>query len=205
MVGGARSSFSDDEFRSDLRNALKKYLKVPSEDEPFLELASCRRFPISAAILASATLTRGLTQRLDELDEQRGTQGNRLFYMSTPPSFFGPIVKNLGESGLAKPKFPGKSWTRVVIEKPFGHDLDSARELNRLVMSVFHEDQVYRIDHYLGKETVQNLLVFRFANGVFEPVWNRRYIDHVQIAVAEDLAPEGSRAVTTRRPVWCVT
>jgi glucose-6-phosphate 1-dehydrogenase len=190
VVGGARSCFSEDEFRGQMRDALKKYLKVPAEDEPFLDSFLqgvsyiCGNFGEPAAYAQ-------LSKRLDELDEHRGTQGNRLFYMSTPPSFFGPIVKNLGESGLARPKFPGKSWTRVVIEKPFGHDLESARELNRLVTSVFSEDQIYRIDHYLGKETVQNLLVFRFANGVFEPVWNRRYIDHVQIAVAEELGLEG--------------
>jgi glucose-6-phosphate 1-dehydrogenase len=190
VVGAARSSFSDDGFRSELRDAVKKYLKVPPEDEPLLD-----RFLQSVSYISGNFGDRqayqGLAQRLDELDEQHGTRGNRLFYMSTPPSFFSPIVKNLGESALAKPKIPGQSWTRVVIEKPFGHDLESARELNRLVMSVFSEDQVYRIDHYLGKETVQNLMVFRFANGVFEPVWNRRYIDHVQIAVAEELGLEG--------------
>lgn len=190
VVGAARSSFSDDQFRSQLHDAVKKYLKVPDEDEDRL-----RHFLQKISYLSGNFGEResyaGLAQRLDELDEQRGTRGNRLFYMSTPPSFFTPIVTNLGETGLAKPKFPGKSWTRVVIEKPFGHDLESARVLNRLVMSVFSEDQVYRIDHYLGKETVQNLLVFRFANGVFEPVWNRRYIDHVQIAVAEELGLEG--------------
>ena len=190
VVGGARSSFTDDEFRSQLRDAVKKYLKVPSEDEPSLD-SFLEGVSYISGNFGEREAYQGLAQRLDQLDEKRGTEGNRLFYMSTPPSFFGPIVRNLGESGLAKPKFPGKSWTRVVIEKPFGHDLESARELNRLVMSVFHEDQVYRIDHYLGKETVQNLLVFRFANGVFEPVWNRRYIDHVQIAVAEDLGLEG--------------
>ena len=190
VVGCARSSFSDDEFRQKLREAVKKYLKVPVEDEPYLD-----RFQQGISYVTGnfgeAPAYADLLKVLDTLDKERGTSGNRLFYLSTPPSFFGPIVKNLGSSGLAKPKFPGKSWTRAVIEKPFGRDLTSARELNRLVTSVFSEDQIYRIDHYLGKETVQNLLVFRFANGVFEPVWNRRYIDHVQIAVAEELGLEG--------------
>lgn len=190
VIGCARSSFSNDEFRAKQREALKKYLQVPPEDESYLD-----RFQQGISYISGnfgeAPAYAELSKALDSLDEERGTQGNRLFYMSTPPSFFAPIVKNLGDSGLARPKFPGKSWTRVVIEKPFGHDLTSARDLNHLVTSVFSEDQIYRIDHYLGKETVQNLLVFRFANGVFEPVWNRRYIDHVQIAVAEELGLEG--------------
>ena len=190
VIGGARSCFSDEEFRDMMQAAVRKYLKVPPDDEHFLESFLQGVFYICGNFGEPADYA-PLTKRLDELDKQRGTQGNRLFYMSTPPSFFGPIVKNLGESGLARPKLPGRSWTRIVIEKPFGRDLESARELNRLVTRVFSEDQIYRIDHYLGKETVQNLLVFRFANGVFEPVWNRRYIDHVQIAVAEDLGIEG--------------
>jgi len=190
VVGCARSSYTDDEFRGQLREAVKKYLKVPAEDDSFLD-TFLQAISYISGNFGEAEAYPQLSKRLDELDEQRGAGGNRLFYMSTPPSFFPPIVKNLGESGLARPKLPGKSWTRVVIEKPFGHDLASARELNRLVTSVFNEDQIYRIDHYLGKETVQNLLVFRFANGVFEPVWNRRYIDNVQIAVAEELGLEG--------------
>jgi len=190
VVGGARSCFSDNEFRDQMRNALKKYLNVPAEDEPILE-DFLQGVSYICGNFGEPDAYGPLSKRLDELDEQRGAEGNRLFYMSTPPSFFAPIVRNLGASGLARPKFPEKSWTRVVIEKPFGHNLESSRELNRLVTSVFSEDQIYRIDHYLGKETVQNLLVFRFANGVFEPVWNRRYIDHVQIAVAEDLGLEG--------------
>ena len=190
VVGCARSSFSNEEFRGKLRDAVKKYLHISTEDEPYLDKFQQGLSYISGNF-GEAPAYGELAKALDALDEERGTGGNRLFYMSTPPSFFPPIVRNLGESGLAKPKFPGKSWTRVVIEKPFGHDLPSARELNRLVTSVFNEDQIYRIDHYLGKETVQNLMVFRFANGVFEPVWNRRYIDNVQIAVAEDLGLEG--------------
>ncbi|MBV8129047.1 MAG: glucose-6-phosphate dehydrogenase, partial [Planctomycetaceae bacterium] len=192
VVGAARSTYSDDEFRSDLRGALKKYLKVPAEDEPFLD-RFLEKVSYISGNFGERDSYQGLIQRLDSLDEQRGTQGNRLFYMSTPPSFFAPIVNSLRETGLANPKFPGKSWTRVVIEKPFGHDLESARELNRLVMSVFSEDQVYRIDHYLGKETVQNILAFRFGNSIFEPIWNRRHVAAVQITVAEEVGMAGGR------------
>jgi len=189
VVGCARTAFSDDQFRARLHDAVKEYLKVPAEDESYLNGFLEGVFYLKGDY-GPATYDQ-LAKILDDLDEQRGAGGNRLFYMATPPSFFADIVRNLGSRGLARPKHEGRSWTRVVIEKPFGHDVESGRELNCLVTSVFREDQIYRIDHYLGKETVQNLLVFRFANGIFEPVWNRRYIDHVQIAVAEDLGLEG--------------
>ena len=190
VIGCGRTHFSNDQYREKIRAALKKYLDVPSEDEPFLESFNQGVFYLSHDF-GDAQAYQLLSKVLDQLDEERATGGNRLFYMATPPSFFPVIVTHLGDSGLAQPKHPGQSWTRVVIEKPFGRDLESARELNRAVTGVFEEGQVYRIDHYLGKETVQNLLVFRFANGIFEPIWNRRYIDHVQIAVAEDLGIEG--------------
>ena len=130
-----------------------------------------------------------LAERLDELDEDKGTRGNRLYYLATQPSAFPEIVQQLGKVGLDHERHDG-GWRRVVIEKPFGHDLDSAVRLNREVGKVFRERQVYRIDHYLGKETVRNLLVFRFGNGIFEPIWNRRHIDHVQITVAESIGIE---------------
>ena len=120
------------------------------------------------------------------IDEEHGTRGNRLFYLATQPSQFAEIVGQLGRVGLDHEHHDG-GWRRIVIEKPFGHDLDSAKRLNREVGKVFRESQVYRIDHYLGKETVRNLLVFRFGNGIFEPLWNRRYVDHVQITVAESI------------------
>ena len=139
-------------------------------------------------------------------DAQVGTPGNYLFYLSVAPSFFAPIVQNLGKCGLAKEE--NGRWRRVIIEKPFGHDLPSAVELNRSIESVIGETQIYRIDHYLGKETVQNLMVFRFGNGMFEPIWNRNYIDHVQITVGEELGVEGGGRTTippARCGTWCPT
>ena len=133
-----------------------------------------------------------LTERLEQLDREGNLGGNRLFYLATPPEVYEPIIDEIGKAGLAKPK-SDKSWTRVIIEKPFGRDLASFRKLNDCVLKVFDEQQVYRIDHYLGKQTVQNLLVFRFGNGIFEPLWNRNYVDHVQITAAESLGVE-SRA-----------
>jgi glucose-6-phosphate 1-dehydrogenase len=129
---------------------------------------------------------------LDEVDQTHGTQGNALYYLAVPPDLFDDVVVALGEAGLAREE--NGRWRRVIVEKPFGRDLESARLLNRKLARVFTEQQVYRIDHYLGKETVQNLMVLRFANGIFEPVWNRRYVDHVQITVAETVGVEGRGA-----------
>ena len=151
---------------------------------------SPRASSTSPASSATATAYRDLAERLEQIDAARGTRGNRLFYLATPPSAYEEIVANLGHAGLNK-QGDREGWARIVVEKPFGHDLDSARELNDALVSVFDESQVYRIDHYLGKETVRNLLVFRFGNGIFEPLWNRRYVDHVQITVAEDVGVEG--------------
>ena len=134
-----------------------------------------------------------LAKHLDTLDEERGTRGNRLFYLATQPSQFSEIVAQLGRVGLDHERHDG-GWRRVVIEKPFGHDLASAQKLNREVGKVFRESQVYRIDHYLGKETVRNLMVFRFGNSLFEPIWNRRYVDHIQITVAESMGIENRGA-----------
>ena len=132
---------------------------------------------------------RRLGQRLESLDGQSKLAGNRLFYLATPPEVYSHVIEQLGRAGLAKPR-NSDSWSRIIIEKPFGRDGASARALNAEVLSVFDEQQVYRIDHYLGKETVQNLLVFRFGNGIFEPLWNRNFIDHVQITAAEALGVE---------------
>ena len=136
----------------------------------------------------------GLKELLAQLDAKYHTRGNRLFYLATAPEYFSDIIRFLGEHGMNQPveeNGDGKSWVRVIIEKPFGHDLDSAKALNDEVNKVFHEEQIFRIDHYLGKETVQNILVFRFANGIFENVWNRNYIDHIEITAAESIGIEG--------------
>ena len=134
-----------------------------------------------------------LAERLEALDRESQLGGNRLFYLATPPEVYENVIEQLGRSGLAKPK-NGDSWARIIVEKPFGRDGASARELNSKVLKAFSEQQVYRIDHYLGKETVQNLLVFRFGNGIFEPIWNRNFVDHVQITAAESLGVESRAA-----------
>jgi glucose-6-phosphate 1-dehydrogenase len=193
VVGCARTSKTDEQFRQEMSEAVKRFLHLTSESDAFVEGFAKGLFYI-ANNFSEPQSYQQLKTILDRLDQERGTAGNRLFYLATPPSFFPVIVQHLGAAGLAKPKDPGKTWTRIILEKPFGRSLESARELNQTVTSVFEEDQVYRIDHYLGKETVQNLLVFRFANGIFEPFWNRRYIDHVQIAVAEELGVENRGA-----------
>src|SRR5262249_38547101 len=126
-----------------------------------------------------------LGRRVDAIAADRGLGSDRVFYLAIPPSAYAGVIQRLGAAGLVPGDGTASPWTRIIIEKPFGRDLASARALNATVGAVFHEDQVYRIDHYLGKETVQNILALRFANGVFEPVWNRRYVDHVQITVAE--------------------
>lgn len=133
-----------------------------------------------------------LKKHLEEVDAARGTQGNRIFYISTPPESFEPILRNLGKAGMiAQGGDATRPFTRVIIEKPFGHNLESAEALNKVCLEVLREDQIYRIDHYLGKETVQNILVFRFANGLFEPLWNNKYVDSVQMTVSEAIGIEG--------------
>ncbi len=133
----------------------------------------------------------GLNELLTKIDAKNGTKGNRLFYLATAPEYFADIINSLGKHKMNRPIEGSGSWVRTIIEKPFGHDLESARALNDDVNKVFNEDQIFRIDHYLGKETVQNILVFRFANGIFENVWNRNYIDHVEITAAESIGIEG--------------
>src|SRR5205807_1650087 len=136
--------------------------------------------------VADPTTYSTLAARLKQIEDQRHTSGNVLFYLSTQPSHYEPVVKGIGEARLAV----GNGWRRIVIEKPFGHDLESARALSDKLHEVFRESDVYRIDHYLGKETVQNILAFRFGNGIFEPLWNRRYVNHVQITGAESIGVE---------------
>jgi len=130
-----------------------------------------------------------LKTKLTEIDSSRNTQANHLFYLATAPEFFGIVASHLGDAGMSRPAT--QSWTRIIVEKPFGHDLESAKALNAELAAVFNENQIFRIDHYLGKETVQNLLVFRFANSIFEPLWNHNYVDHVQVTNAEAIGVEG--------------
>jgi glucose-6-phosphate 1-dehydrogenase len=189
MIGCSKSKFTHEQFRDKMRKAVRQDLNLTEQDDPVLNSFTHNLYYISDDFGDPAAYSQ-LTAFLNQLDREKGTAGNRLFYLATPPSFFPVIVTHLGGAGLAKPEDPEKNWARIVLEKPFGRDLQSARELNRVVTGVFGEQSVYRIDHYLGKETVQNLLVFRLANGIFEPVWNRRYIDHVQITVAEELGVE---------------
>ena len=187
IVGTARTPLTDEAFRTQMREAVEEFarLKIPAP-------AVWARFAQSLHYVpgdpGDAELYVRVRQRLEELEGARGGPTNRVFYCATPPSLYDDIIGHVGVAGLAHAP---DGWTRIVIEKPFGHDLESARALNRQLTSVFDEEQVYRIDHYLGKETVQNILVFRFANGIFEPVWNRNHVAEVQMTVAEAIGVEG--------------
>jgi glucose-6-phosphate 1-dehydrogenase len=188
IVGFARSPMSHDDFRNRMKDAIATYSEAKQVDDAVWDSFAKGIFYVAGDV-NSPDAYRQIRDLLDKIDRERGTAGNRVFYLSTSPTLYAEAIQQLGAAGLAQPE--GKGWTRIIIEKPFGHDLASAKELNIEVAKVFDEDQVYRIDHYLGKETVQNLLVFRFANGIFEPIWNRRYIDHVQISNAEAIGVEG--------------
>jgi glucose-6-phosphate 1-dehydrogenase len=189
VVGVSRSQMSDDEFRKDMRKGVDEFSRSGKAKPAVWDSFSQGMHYIAGDTKDKKTYTM-LRDELDKLDKERGTQGNRIFYLSTPPSIFGEIIDGLGHAGLATHQEDGP-YARIIIEKPFGHDYDSAKALDDDLARVFRERQVYRIDHYLGKETVQNLLVLRFANGVFEPLWNRNYIDHVQVTVAESIGIEG--------------
>jgi glucose-6-phosphate 1-dehydrogenase len=185
VIGNSRTAMDDDQFREKMRESVEHFL----EDSPFetdLWDSFAKNLFYIPGDLNDTGLYKKLADKLEELQSSHQTAGNVLFYLSTQPSYYGPVVKCLGEAKLQH----GDGWRRVVIEKPFGHDLKSARALDDEIHHVFPEKEVYRIDHYLGKETVQNILVLRFANGIFEPIWNRQYVDHVQITVAESLGIE---------------
>jgi glucose-6-phosphate 1-dehydrogenase len=185
LVGISRSKLTDEEFRKRLKDFMKE--AEPGLSDALFDSFS-QNFHYFAGGYDDPAAYKALAERLQQLDAKNGTLGNRIFYLSTPPNVFKDVINNLGAAGLNK---EDKGYARVVIEKPFGRDLATAQELNRQVRDVFQEHQIYRIDHYLGKETVQNLLVMRFANSIFEPIWDRRYVDHVQITACEDLGVGG--------------
>ncbi|HSA41955.1 MAG TPA: glucose-6-phosphate dehydrogenase, partial [Mycobacterium sp.] len=187
LVGFARRDWSDADFTQFAHDAVTAHARTPFRQEAWERLAEGFRF-VSGSFAEDSGYDR-LTDTLAALDTERGTGGNHAFYLSIPPSAFPLVCEKLSASGLAGGDGPG--WSRVVIEKPFGHDLASAESLNGVLNAVFPESSVFRIDHYLGKETVQNLLALRFANQLFEPVWNANHIDHVQITMAEDIGLDG--------------
>ncbi|WP_159010491.1 glucose-6-phosphate dehydrogenase [Bradyrhizobium sp. S69] len=182
VVGVARKAMSNDDLRDSLMTGLRQFATQKVDDKIADHLFQCVTC-IEADPSDPASFDK-MSKQLDELEESRKTGGNRLFYLATPPNAFQPISKELGRAGMLK---ENGAWRRLVVEKPFGTDLASAKELNDALLQLVDEHQIYRIDHYLGKETVQNILVLRFANGMFEPIWNRNHIDHIQITVDEKL------------------
>jgi len=186
VLGISRTPMSDDQFRERMHESVAKFL----EDSPFDEdvwTGFAQSLHYMAGDIEDPASFTNLAARLKEIEETRHTAGNVLFYLSTQPSQYAAAAKGIGAAGLAT----GNGWRRIVIEKPFGHDLASARELSDRLHEVFHESDVYRIDHYLGKETVQNILAFRFGNGIFEPLWTRQFVNSVQITAAESIGVEG--------------
>jgi glucose-6-phosphate 1-dehydrogenase len=187
LVGFARRDWEDQDFEKEVYEAVKQYARTPFDEDVWRQLAMGIRF-VQGEFDDDEAFAR-LKETIDELDRDRGTMGNHAFYLSIPPKAFPQVTEQLRRSGLAEQQ--EGHWRRVVIEKPFGSDLKTARELNDVVESVFPADSVFRIDHYLGKETVQNILALRFANEMYEPIWNANYIDHVQITMAEDIGVGG--------------
>jgi len=188
IVGYARRPMTDDEFRLAMRKAVERFSRRQPIDSDVWETFARGLFYVEGDFADDHAYPK-LENRLAQIDRERGTGGNRVFYLATPPDAYEPITEHLGQAGLAQP-LDYHAWVRLIVEKPFGHDLQSAIQLNQHLLRFFREDQIYRIDHYLGKETVQNILALRFANTIFEPLWNRNYIDHVQITVAESLGIE---------------
>ncbi|MEZ0267529.1 MAG: glucose-6-phosphate dehydrogenase, partial [Phycisphaerae bacterium] len=193
VVGFARSPMTDEQYRKESEEAVNKFARTKPVDAAVLRKVVDRLHYFQGEDYGSADAHQKLAEKLTELDTKYGNdEKNRLFYLSTPPNTFEPIITRLGERAVNPQYNPEARFKRLIIEKPFGYDLPSAKALNKLIHTYFDESQVFRIDHYLGKETVQNLMVMRFANSIFEPIWNYKYIDHVQITVSESLGV-GSR------------
>jgi glucose-6-phosphate 1-dehydrogenase len=186
IVGVARREKTPEQFREESTRDIRQFATTAVDDALWSELRETMYF--QAGELSDPAVYTQLANLLAEITKRHGTAGNVLFYLAVPPNLFGEVARRLGEAGLVRPE--GDVWRRVIVEKPFGHDLDSARALSAELAAVLREDQIYRIDHYLGKETVQNIMVFRFVNGLFEPIWNRTYVDHVQLMVAETVGVE---------------
>ena len=189
VIGVSRTQLGDDQYREKMLKAVQEFSENTKVDDEVWR-AFAQGLYYVAGDIADADLYRRLGEKLAEVEQTRHTGGNTLFYLSTQPSQYAPAALGIGAAGLQK----GTGWRRLIVEKPFGHDLASARELSGRIHQVFDESDAYRIDHYLGKETVQNILAFRFGNGIFEPLWNRRYVNHVQITGAESIGVEGRGA-----------
>ncbi|HEY3051749.1 MAG TPA: glucose-6-phosphate dehydrogenase [Gaiellaceae bacterium] len=183
IVGAARSEWTDDEFRDRMEHAVREFGRDDFKPEVWSWLAEATRY--LSLDFSDESRANELVELLNEVDAERGTRGNRVYYFAVPPQAMPTLVQELGKRRTTK------GWTRLIVEKPFGHDLASAGELTELISRDFTEEEVFRIDHYLGKETVQNVLALRFANGIFEPIWNRQFVDHIQITVAETIGIEG--------------
>lgn len=186
VIGSSRTAMSDAQFRERMKESVSKFLEDAPFDEEVWKAFEQSLFYVPGDLTNPSSYD-DLKKKLDEVEKSHQTAGNVLFYLSTQPSHYADAIKELGAHQMAK----GNGWRRVIIEKPFGHDLESALKLNEEIHTVFDESAIYRIDHYLGKETVQNILAFRFGNGIFEPLWNRRYVSHVQITAAESIGVEG--------------
>ncbi|MFQ5701102.1 MAG: glucose-6-phosphate dehydrogenase [Acidobacteriota bacterium] len=191
VVGFARRDWNDEKFRAELKEGVNEFSRSRPVEERIWDDFARGLFYCRGSFDDPEAYTR-LARMLATVTEKRGTRGNRLFYLATPPRYYPSIIRALGQAGLSGSA--GTPWSRIIIEKPFGRDLASARDLNLQALNVFSEDQIYRIDHYLGKETVQNILVMRFGNGIFEPLWNYQQVEHIQVTVAENLGMEGRGA-----------
>lgn len=186
VIGNSRTRLSHDDFRNKMRQALDEFLEdTPVEEKLWADF--CQHLYYCAGDVHDPDLYTSIGRQLEQIESEHRTEGNALFYLSTQPSHYDAVVNGIGYAQMQN----GRGWRRIVVEKPFGHDLATARALNQVLQGVFPEQSIYRIDHYLGKETVQNVLAFRFGNGIFEPLWNRRYISHVQITAAESIGVEG--------------